>query len=107
MTNLAWVAVVVAAIFEILIARGLKEAEAFTRLFPTALVFLATAISLGLLSFAMTKLPVGTAYAVWVGLGAAGVAVFGMLAYGESTSAVRLVCIGVILTGVVGLKAYG
>ncbi len=104
MTGLAWGAVLLAASFEIVIALALKEAAAFTRPLPTALTLLAALGSLSLLSFAMTRLPVGTAYAVWVGLGAAAVAVTGVFVLGESTAPARLACIGLILLGVVGLK---
>ena len=103
-TTLAWGAILLAASFEIVIALALKEAAAFTRPLPTAVTLIAALGSLSLLSFAMTRIPVGTAYAVWVGLGAAAVAVAGIAVYDESTSPARLACIALIALGVAGLK---
>jgi quaternary ammonium compound-resistance protein SugE len=96
----------VAAGLEILWAVGLKYTEGFTRLWPSAGTVLAMAASMYLLARAAEGLPIGTAYAVWTGIGAVGTAVVGMLVLNESRDWVRLACIGLIILGVVGLKAF-
>lgn len=100
----AWLAVLIAVLFEPVLAFALKEAQGFTRLWPTVLAFVSSVAGLGLLSFAMKDLPIGTAYAVWVGLGAAAVALTGVLALGESLAPARIASIALILIGVIGLK---
>lgn len=95
---------ILAGIFEIGWAIGLKYTEGFTRLWPTVGTVLAMVISLGLLGMAIRTLPVGTAYAVWVGVGAIGTAILGMVLLGESASAGRLISLALILAGIVGLK---
>jgi quaternary ammonium compound-resistance protein SugE len=102
--TIAWVLVVVAGILEVVWALGLKYSDGFTRWVPSAVVLLGAAASFWLLSLAMRVLPAGTAYAVWVGIGAAGTALFGMLLLGEPANAARLACIGLIVAGVLGLK---
>ena len=102
--TLAWVLVVVAGILEVVWALGLKYSDGFTRWVPSAVVLAGAAASFWLLSLAMRVLPAGTAYAVWVGIGAAGTALFGMLLLGEPASAARLACIVLIVAGVLGLK---
>ncbi len=99
-----WIYLLLAGLFEIVFALGLKHTEGFTRLWPSVWTMSAAAISLWLLTQALREIPVGTAYAIWTGVGAAGVALMGMLAFGESASPARLLCLTLILAGVVGLK---
>ena len=99
-----WVILVVAGLFEIGWAIGLKYTEGFTRFWPTVGTVVAMLISLGLLGIAMRSLPVGTAYAVWVGVGAVGTAILGIVLFDESASAARLFSLALILAGIVGLK---
>ncbi len=104
---MAWVLVVVAGVLETGFALALKASQGFSRLVPTVLFALFAAASLTLLSVALRSLPVGTAYAVWTGIGAAGTAVAGMVFLGESATAARLVSIALIVAGVVGLRLAG
>ena len=99
-----WAILVLAGLFEIGWAIGLKYTEGFTRLWPTVGTVLAMAISLGLLGIAMKSLPVGTAYAVWVGVGAVGTAILGIVLLGEPANAGRMISLGLILAGIIGLK---
>ena len=99
-----WVILVVAGIFEIGWAIGLKYTEGFTRFWPTVGTVLAMVVSLGLLGVAMKGLPVGTAYSVWVGVGAVGTVILGILLLGEPASVARIVSVVLILAGIVGLK---
>jgi len=99
-----WFILVVAGLFEIGWAIGLKYTEGFTRLWPTVGTVLAMIISLGLLGISMKSLPVGTAYAVWVGVGAVGTAILGIVLLGESANPMRLLSLTVIVAGIVGLK---
>ena len=99
-----WFILVVAGIFEIGWAIGLKYTEGFTRLWPTVGTVLSMVISLGLLGVAVKSLPVGTAYAVWVGVGAVGTAVLGIVLMGEAANPLRVVSLGLIVAGIVGLK---
>lgn len=101
---MAWVALFVAGLFEVGWAVGLKYTEGFTRLGPTLLTAAALVLSMGLLGVAVRTLPLGTAYAVWTGIGTIGTAALGVLLFGEAATAARLVCIGLILAGIVGLK---
>ena len=101
---MAWVVLIVAGLFEIGWAIGLKYTEGFTRLVPTLATAASMVVSLGLLGIALKTLPVGTAYAVWTGVGSVGTALLGILLFGESTSALRLACIGLIVAGIIGLK---
>jgi quaternary ammonium compound-resistance protein SugE len=101
---MAWLLLSVAGAFEIAFALGMKWADGFTRLGP-ALFTVATGLSsVFLLSYSLRTLPVGTAYAVWTGIGAAGTAILGMAVLGDSTSPARVLCIALILAGVIGLK---
>lgn len=100
----AWVILVLAGLCEVAWAVGLKYTEGFTRLWPSLATIAAILLSLGLLGVALRHLPLGTAYAVWTGIGTLGTAVLGIWLFGESTSVLRLVCIGLILAGIVGLK---
>ena len=99
-----WILLLLAGLFEIAWAVGLKFTEGFTRIWPTAGTIAALVISVGLLGSAARFLPVGTAYAVWTGIGAAGTVLCGIIFLGEPVTAVRLACVGLILAGVVGLK---
>lgn len=101
---MSWVYLLAAGLLEICFAMGLKYTEGFTRLWPSVGTMLAAGASLWLMTQAMKGIPVGTAYAVWTGIGATGVAVTGMLLFAESASPARLACIGLIVAGVVGLK---
>lgn len=99
-----WIILLVAGLFEVAWAIGLKYTEGFTRLWPTVGTVLAMLISIGLLGIAMKSLPVGTAYAVWVGVGAVGTAILGIVLLGEPANAGRLVSLALILAGIIGLK---
>ena len=101
---MSWLILIVAGLFEIGWAVGLKYTEGFTRLVPSVLTIGAMVVSLGLLGLALKTLPIGTAYAIWVGVGAAGTAIAGMLLFGESAGAAKLACLALIVTGIVGLK---
>jgi quaternary ammonium compound-resistance protein SugE len=101
---MAWIVLVLAGLFEIGWAVGLKYTEGFSRLVPSALTVGAMAISLGFLGLALKTLPLGTAYAVWTGIGTIGTAIFGILVLGEPATAFRIGCIALIVTGLVGLK---
>jgi quaternary ammonium compound-resistance protein SugE len=102
--RMSWLYLVVAGVFEVAWAVGLKYTEGFTRLGPSLFVVVAMAASVGLLGLAVRDLPIGTAYAVWTGIGTLGAAVFGMLVLGEPAGALRLACIGLIAAGIVGHK---
>lgn len=99
-----WVYLVVAGLFEVGWAISLKYSEGFTRPGPVIVTIIGLIISLSLLALAVRTLPVGTAYAIWTGIGAVGTAVLGMLLFREPADAARLVCIGLIVAGVVGLR---
>lgn len=101
---MAWLSVFIAGVFETVWAVGLKYSDGFSRLWPSVLTIGAMLISFWLLSYALKTLPVGTTYAVWTGIGAAGTALLGMLLFGESRDAARLVCIGLIIAGILGLR---
>ena len=101
---MAWVVLLIAGLFEIGWAIGLKYTQGFTRLWPTVGTIASMVVSLGLLGVAMKSLPVGTSYAVWVGVGSVGTAILGMVLLGESANAGRLVSLGLIVAGIVGLK---
>ena len=99
-----WAILVVAGIFEVGWAIGLKYTDGFTRPWPSVWTVLAMIISLGLLGIAMKTLPVGTAYSVWVGVGAVGTVVLGIVLLGESASLARVISVSLIVAGIVGLK---
>jgi quaternary ammonium compound-resistance protein SugE len=101
---MAWVFLFLAGLFEVGWAMGLKETDGFTRLVPSLLTAASMVVSLGLLGLALRTLPLGTAYAIWTGIGTVGTVVAGMMIYGEPASAVRLGCVALIVTGIVGLK---
>lgn len=101
---MAWIILVLAGLFEIGWAIGLKYTEGFTRLWPSVWTVLAMIISLGLLGIAMKSLPVGTAYSVWVGVGAVGTVAFGIVLLEEPMNAARLISVTLIIAGIIGLK---
>ncbi|TAK38068.1 MAG: quaternary ammonium compound efflux SMR transporter SugE [Lysobacteraceae bacterium] len=101
---MAWLILVLAGLFEIGWAIGLKYTDGFTRPWPTIGTVAAMAVSLGLLGIAMKSLPVGTAYAVWVGVGAVGTAILGIVLLGEPANAGRMISLGLIVAGIIGLK---
>ena len=101
---MAWLMLVVAGVLEIGWAVGLKYADGFTRPGPSVLTVTAMVLSMVLLAMATRTLPIGTAYAVWTGIGAAGTALLGIWLFQESASFARLFCIALIIAGVVGLK---
>lgn len=100
----AWALLVLAGLLEIVWAIGLKYTEGFTRLWPSIGTVAAMVVSMGLLGIAVRHLPVGTGYAVWVGIGAVGTAILGIVLLGESASAARLASIGLIIAGIICLK---
>jgi quaternary ammonium compound-resistance protein SugE len=100
----AWVFLSVAGLFEIGWAIGLKYTQGFTRLAPSLLTLASMALSMLLLGLALKTLPVGTAYAVWTGIGTVGTAILGIYLFGEPATALRLICIGLIVAGILGLK---
>lgn len=101
---MSWSILVIAGLFEIGWAIGLKYTEGFTRLWPTVGTALSMILSVGLLGIAMKSLPVGTAYAVWVGVGAIGTAIMGIALFNEPVNLTRLISLTLILAGIVGLK---
>lgn len=103
-SEFAWLVLLVAGLCEVAWAVGLKYTEGFTRLWPSTGTLAAMVASVVLLGWSLKALPLGTAYAVWTGIGAVGTALMGMLLFGESREVARLVCIGLIVAGIVGLK---
>ena len=101
---MAWVILAIAGLFETGWAVGLKYSAGFTRPWATVWTVVSMIVSLGLLGIALKHLPVGSAYAVWVGIGAVGTAAYGMLFLGEDRSLARMACFGLIFMGIVGLK---
>jgi len=100
----AWIALVLAGLLEVAWALGIKYSDGFTRLWPTLAMMAALALSFLLFSLSLKGVPFGTAYAIWAGLGACGVAVAGMVLFGEPANILRLACLTLIVTGMVGLK---
>ena len=101
---MAWVYLTIAGVFEIGWAVGLKYSEGFSKPVPSLLTIVAMGFSLWLLSLAMRTIPVGTAYAVWTGIGAIGVALLGIMLFGESREFLRIACLFLIIAGIIGLK---
>ena len=101
---MAWVLLFIAGLFEVAWAIGLKYTEGFTRLWPSVGTVAAMTASVVLLGLAMRALPVGTAYAVWTGIGAVGTVLLGIVLFAEPATAARLVCVGLIVAGILGLK---
>ena len=103
---MAWVYLVIAGLFEMGWAIGLKYTEGFTRLTPTVLTVAAMIASVVLLGIALRDLHVGTGYAVWTGIGTVGTAILGMILFGDAATVARLVSIGLIIAGIAGLKLF-
>ncbi|WP_313317089.1 quaternary ammonium compound efflux SMR transporter SugE [Pseudomonas sp.] len=101
---MSWIILFFAGLFEVGWAAGLKYTDGFSKPLPTILTVAAMAISLGLLGLAMKELPLGTAYAIWTGVGAVGTVIAGIILFGESMALVRLVSVALIVTGLIGLK---
>lgn len=101
---MAWVYLILAGLFEIVWAVGLKYTEGFTRPAPTLITIAAMIVSMGLLGLAARDLPIGTAYAVWTGIGAVGAAILGIVLFAEPATALRIASIALIVAGVIGLK---
>ncbi len=101
---MAWILLIVAGLLEVGWAVGLKYTDGFSRPLPSTATAAAMVASIVLLGWAMKTLPVGTAYAVWTGIGAVGTVILGIVLFGESASAARLACVGLIVAGIVGLK---
>ena len=101
---MAWIILFVAGLLEVGWAVGLKYTEGFTRLWPTVATAIALIASMGLLGLAVRSLPLGTAYAVWTGIGTVGTALLGILLFREPVSVVRVACIALIVAGILGLK---
>jgi quaternary ammonium compound-resistance protein SugE len=101
---MAWVLLLIAGLFEIGWAIGLKYTDGFSRLWPSIGTIVSMIISVALLSFAMRSLPVGTAYAVWTGIGAVGTVLLGIVLFGEAITVARLTCVALIVAGILGLK---
>jgi quaternary ammonium compound-resistance protein SugE len=101
---MSWTLLVIAGLFEVGWAIGLKYTDGFSKPLPTALTVAAMLTSIGLLGLAMKELPVGTAYAVWTGIGTVGTVILGIWLMGDSASPVRLACVGLIMLGIGGLK---
>ena len=101
-----WLILFVAGLFEVAWAIGLKYTEGFSKLWPSVFTIVCMIISMGLLAYAVKKLPIGTAYAVWTGIGAIGTAVLGIILFNESKELVRIFFISLIVVGIVGLKLF-
>ena len=101
---MAWLILFLAGLFEVGWAVGLKYTDGFTRLWPTLATAVSMAISLWLLGIAMKSLPLGTSYAVWVGVGTVGTVILGIVLFNEPVNALRLISVGLILAGIIGLK---
>ncbi len=103
---MAWIILFIAGLFEIGWAVGLKYTEGFTKLVPTVFTAISLALSMGLLGWAVRTLPLGTAYAIWTGIGAVGTAVVGIVLFKEPATAARLACLALIVSGILGLKVF-
>ncbi|MGM4885452.1 quaternary ammonium compound efflux SMR transporter SugE [Tardiphaga sp. 20_F10_N6_6] len=101
---MAWLLLFVAGLLEVGWAVGLKYTEGFTRLIPSVLTLISMTASVGMLALALKELPMGTAYAVWTGIGAVGTAALGMYLFGDPATVARITCIGLIVAGIAGLK---
>ena len=104
---MVWVVLLIAGMFETIWAVGLKYTDGFTRLWPTVGTLAAMAVSVILLSQTMRTLPMGTAYAIWTGIGAVGAVILGIVLFGDPVTLPRMVCLGFIVCGIVGLKLVG
>jgi len=101
---MSWFYLFIAGLLEIVWAIGLKYTEGFTKLVPSAITILAMAASIWFLALALRTIPIGTGYAIWTGIGATGTAILGIVLFAEPATAARLLCIGVIVAGIIGLK---
>jgi len=101
---MAWFLLLIAGLFEVGWAVGLKYTEGFTRLVPSVLTLTSMTASVGMLALSLKTLPMGTAYAVWTGIGAVGTAILGIVLFGDPSNVARIACIGLIVAGIVGLK---
>lgn len=101
-----WIILIIAGLFEVAWAIGLKYTEGFTKLFPSIFTIISMIISMGLLAYAVKHIPVGTAYAVWTGIGAVGTAILGIILFNESKEMIRIFFIFLIVVGIVGLKIF-
>jgi quaternary ammonium compound-resistance protein SugE len=101
---MAWLLLLIAGLLEVGWAVGLKYTEGFTRLVPSVLTLISMTASVGMLALALKTLPMGTAYAVWTGIGAVGTAILGIVLFGDPAGIARIACIGLIVAGIVGLK---
>ena len=101
---MAWLLLFVAGLLEVGWAVGLKYTEGFTKLIPSVLTLMSMTASVGMLALALKTLPMGTAYAVWTGIGAVGTAILGIILFGDPSTLPRIACIGLIVAGIVGLK---
>ena len=104
--NKAWLLLIIAGVFEVGWAVGLKYTAGFTRPWPSVLTVGAIIVSMYLLAIAARTLPIGTAYAVWTGIGASGTALLGLWLFKEPATVARLVCLGLIIAGVIGLRLF-
>lgn len=104
---MAWLVLVAAAVFEVAFALSLKPSEGFSRLWPTVGVVVFGVISVVLLAKTLDRLPVGTAYAIWTGLGSVGVVTLGIFVFDEPLTPARIACLALIVTGVIGLRLAG
>jgi quaternary ammonium compound-resistance protein SugE len=102
--DMAWIALIVAGLFEIVWAFSIKQSDGFTRLWPSLITFVTVVLSFGLLAWSMRTLPLGTAYMVWTGIGALGAFIIGVVFLGEAMSAFRLVAAGLIVSGLLMMK---
>lgn len=101
---MAWIYLIIAGLFEVVWAVGIKYTESFTKLWPSIITILAMILSMGALGMAVRTLPLGTAYAIWTGIGVLGTAVFGILWLNEPTSLFRILSLAALLLGMIGLK---
>ncbi|MCI7643731.1 MAG: quaternary ammonium compound efflux SMR transporter SugE [Lentisphaeria bacterium] len=99
-----WFLLIIAGLLEVVWALSMKYSQCFTRLYPSIITIVAMVVSFVLLALAMRSLPLGTSYVVWTGIGAIGSVVVGILFFGESAAIPRLICIGLIMAGIIGLK---
>ncbi|WP_109124964.1 quaternary ammonium compound efflux SMR transporter SugE [Dyella sp. C11] len=102
-----WIYLLVAGLLEVVWAIGLKYTEGFSRLWPSVITGSAMIASIVLLAMAVKTLPIGTAYAIWTGIGAVGAVILGIVLFGDSASPLRLACVGLVVLGMVGLKLTG
>jgi quaternary ammonium compound-resistance protein SugE len=105
--NLAWMLLMAAGLLEIVWATSMKASQGFTKSHFTSITLVAAALSFWLLGLSLRQLPVGTAYAVWTGIGAVGAAILGIVFFGEALTLARVACITLIVIGIVGLKIFG